>query len=266
MTICVSVRVPDGLVLGTDSMSILIRERSVVMTYRNARKLTQVGDLSIGLFVYGDGVDIGEKFVLDMVREFVEINTHSTVEDIAVNLSCYIAREYVREYEKEYTEVFYKPKLGLYLAGYSKGSKQAEEWEIIFPEDPTPKKVRQNEEFGVVWRGETTPFTRLYRGYDPDLLQFIKASEMPPQRIKQIEEENEFRTQILFNSMPLQDAVDFAAFVLRTTIGYKEFEIYRKGVPTCGGSLQVAAITPEGGYHWVQESQLHLKEDSDDWT
>ena len=266
MTICVSVRVPDGIVLGTDSMSAVMGNGNnpdgqygiVKTTYKNARKLAQIGDLPIGVFIYGQA-NIGQCSVYALIRDFSDRNVHSTVQGVAEGLSNF----FTNKYDELYSSSSHKPILGLYFAGYSKGSKLSEEWEIRFPRNPTLRKQRQDEDYGVEWRGITTPFMRLYRGYDPEILTFLQASGAEPQHVKKIEEGNEFSTLIAFNFMPLQDAVDFAAFVLRTTIRYNQFEI---GSSTCGGILQIAAITAESGFQWVQEPQLHLKEDSDDWT
>ena len=250
--------------LGTDSLSVVegIRsdgQRGVLKTYENARKLIPIGVLPIGVFVYGRA-NIGKQAVIDLVRDFSEINDHIVVQEVALGLARFISDAY----EKEYPISSYKQILGLYLAGYSKDSKEMEEWEIRLPEHSAPYKPRPNDGFGVEWRGVTTPFMRLYRGYDPELLTFLEASGAESQRVKQIEGGNDFSILIPFDFMPLQDAVDFAAFVLRTTIGYTQFEISETGVASCGGNLQIATITPEKGFQWVQEPQLHLKEDTDD--
>ena len=265
MTICVSVRVPDGIVLGTDSMSAVMGiqpdgQYGIVKTYKNARKLVQIANSPIGVFIYGQA-NIGKRSVYELIGEFDFDAKFNTVGKIATKLAKYIEGEYQREFSARIKEE--QPTLGLYLAGSSPESQPLEEWEIRFPRNPTLRKPRQDEDYGVEWRGITTPFMRLYRGYDPEVLTYLQASGAAPQQVKKIKEGNEFSTLIAFNFMPLQDAVDFAAFVLRTTIRYNQFEI---GNATCGGSLQIAAITAESGFQWVQEPRLHLKEDSDDWT
>jgi hypothetical protein len=53
MTIVASVKVRDGLALGTDSMTNIVSTtggaRNVLKTYSNARKLFQLGDWPIGV-------------------------------------------------------------------------------------------------------------------------------------------------------------------------------------------------------------------------
>lgn len=62
---------------------------------------------------------------------------------------------------------------------------------------------------------------------------------------------------IVFDGMPVQDAVNFAAFIVRTTIGMATFEA---GSPTCGGPLQVATIFQETGFEWVLEPAIAVFE------
>ena len=56
--------------------------------------------------------------------------------------------------------------------------------------------------------------------------------------------------------MPVQDAINFAVYVLRTTIGLANFEI---GPPSCGGPLQVAIILPETGFEWVENPRFYVE-------
>ena len=61
------------------------------------------------------------------------------------------------------------------------------------------------------------------------------------------------KTQLpLFAAMPLQDAVDYAVHLIRTTIDTMRFEPRFPGV---GGPIDVLLITP-GGTRWVQRKEL----------
>lgn len=262
MTICVSVRVPEGIVLGTDSMSTVTVKDSegvpyVVKSYPNARKLFQIGDLPIGVFTYGLA-RIGDRSLMELIYQFSAANQEESVPLVANGLAEFINQAYSSEFPPG-TE---QPTLGLYIAGYSKGSYSVHEREVIFPQQLVPKTVqRTGGENGVLWRGMEIPFYRLYIGCDPILLDSLSKDAVNAETINLVKEEKKHIMLIPFGNMHLQDAADFAAFVLRTTIGYNQFEI---GDTTCGGSLQVAAINPEKGFQWVQELQLHLKEDTGD--
>jgi hypothetical protein len=74
MTICASVKVRDGLVLATDSMTQIHGRGStgpigVIKTHGNARKLFQVAKLPMGVMSYGIG-NIGPRSIHSYMREF----------------------------------------------------------------------------------------------------------------------------------------------------------------------------------------------------
>ena len=76
MTICAIVKVRDGLVLGTDSMTQILAEiepgkRAIVKAYGNARKLFRIGKLPVGIVTFGIG-NIGSRSIQGLVREFNE--------------------------------------------------------------------------------------------------------------------------------------------------------------------------------------------------
>jgi hypothetical protein len=56
----------------------------------------------------------------------------------------------------------------------------------------------------------------------------------------------------LFPAMPLQDAVDYAVHLIRTTIDTMRFE---PRFPSVGGPIDVLVVTP-GGLRWVQRKEL----------
>lgn len=259
MTICVSVRVPEGIVLGTDSMStVTVKDTEgipyVVKSYPNARKLFQIGDLPIGVFTYGLA-RIGNRSLMELIHQFSAANQEQSVPLVANGLAEFINQAYSSEFPPEAVQ----PTLGLYIAGYSKGSYNVHEREVIFPQQLVSKTVqRTGGENGVLWRGMEIPFYRLYIGCDPILLDSLSKDAVNAETINLVKEEKKYTMLIPFGNMHLQDATDFAVFVLRTTIGYNQFEV---GLPICGGELQVAALSAVDGFQWIRESQLSITED-----
>lgn len=253
MTICASVKVRDGLVLGTDSKTqILGRDqrgnRVPVKSYSNARKLFHIGKLPIGVMTYGIG-NIGPRSIQGFVREFTSLHCHElSVEGVGKELFTFFAKAY----QEEFGDTPGAP-LGFFIAGYSPQQAFPEEWEFLLPRDDELCQVRPTDQFGASWRGTEVPFTRLYKGYDPRVVEGLRklgvAQELIDQAVKKYE------SPVAYDGMPLQDAIDFTAFILQTTIGLSTFEL---GVPSCGGPLQVAAILPEPAFHWIQEPTLAL--------
>ena len=262
MTICVSVKTQDGIVLGTDSMSTVTLYGSTGMdkTYSNARKLAQIGDLPVGVFIYGAG-NLGPRTVFSHILEYSKANRNleTTVQGIAEGLVEHILPEYER-----FADVSeYKPVLGLYVAGYSPDSTLPEEWEIEFSSSTTPYRTRDIYSFGASWRGIPFPFSRLFEGYDPRLVQALEAEGISRELLDNVFQNGQFAAQVIFDAMPLQDAINFAVYVLRTTIGFTSFEV---GRPSCGGQLQIAVISEDKQFQWVNEPQFRIPEDTNEWA
>jgi len=247
MTICASVKVRDGLVLATDSMSQIQGQDAatgaigVVKTYSNARKLFQAAKLPIGVMSHGIG-NIGNRSIQGFMREFSP--TADTVQEVAECLFEFIRSPYDSEFASLKPDQ--RPVLGFFVAGYSKSKPFAEEWEFLMPRDQGPKAVRPETVFGASWRGIDLPFTRLYKGFDPRIRQKLRNANLSDEKIKEILDG--FESAVVFDGMPVQDAINFAAYIVRVTIGLATFEA---GPPSCGGPLQVAAILPDSGFEWV---------------
>ena len=91
MTICASVKVRDGLVLGTDSMTqIMGRDQQgrvgPIKSYSNARKLYNIRGCPVGVMTYGIG-NLGPHSIQGLIREFCDTEFESTsVKSISENL------------------------------------------------------------------------------------------------------------------------------------------------------------------------------------
>lgn len=262
MTICVNVKTRDGIVLGTDSMSqVIISGRNeqgeefagVAKTYSHARKLFQIGKLPIGVTTFGAG-NIGTRTISGLVLEFGSSARSDQVKSLAEELFEFIGRFYSGAFGELPREK--QPVLGMYIGGYTGTSPLPEEWEFRLPIDESVLAVRPAENFGASWRGIDIPFTRLHFGYDPRLRQALMQLGIKDEVISRVLAG--FETPVAFDAMPIQDTINFAVYVLRTTIGFTTFEF---GPPACGGPLQIAAITKEIGFEWVRQPKLEIQED-----
>lgn len=150
-----------------------------------------------------------------------------------------------------------RPVLGFYIAGYSHGVAFPEEFEFVLPRDDAPFRARGLEEFGASWRGVDAPFTRLYKGFDPYVLpQRLAERGFQQADIEQFFDPEGLETQVIFEGMPVQDAINFATYILDTTIGWSTFAL---GVPVCARPLQVATILADKGFAWVAEPELRVQ-------
>ena len=251
MTICASVKVRDGLVLATDSMTQIwgqdeAGKRHPIKNYANARKLFQICELPIGIVTYGIG-NLGSRSIYGFLRDFSsDYSEADDVRSITENLYEFINQAYQEQFGAEGN----LPGLGFFIAGYSPNTAFPEEWEFVLPRDSESRQVRPLDQFGASWRGTNVPFTRLYKGFDPRVVQELEQREVSREVIEVIKQ---YESPVVYDGMPVQDAVNFAIFILQTTIGISTFEI---GSPSCGGPLQVATVLPEAGFKWIAEPSL----------
>jgi hypothetical protein len=252
MTIVACVKVRDGLALATDSMTQIWGSGQYLGSYENARKLFQVGMLPMGVMTYGLG-NLGQRSIESLMREFgATLAGQRSVNTVAKELFDFMKTKH-DEQAALLPEGQVLPAIGFYLAGYTRGQVFAEEREFELPKDEGTRAPREKEDFGAAWRGVHAPFFRLSKGYGPVVRERLVAAGITPEQFDQLVADLEINVQ--FGGMPFQDAVDYAMFILRTTIEYSKFVL---NLPPCGGPCQVAAITPEGGFEWLAKPTIRV--------
>lgn len=253
MSIIASVTVHDAIVIGADSQTTLVGstpdgQSNVMKTFQHAQKLHQIGNVGVG--AWGDG-NIGTRSVGSVIGEFSHDNkdlSSSPVEEVATELSGHLNRlaDSVRESGLPQTQ------LGAIVGGYSPDHELAETWEIRVPDDDDyPDRICAPSEFGANWHGVPSPFSRLAIGIDPGLEADLRAIAGNP-GVEWGQAIDGARFNFIFDGMPVQDAVDLTAFILRTTIGAARFEV---GSQSCGGPLWIAVITKRGGFKWIERPE-----------
>jgi len=248
MTICASVKVRDGLALGTDSMTQIWGQdaagnRSIVKTYSNARKLFRVGQLKLGIMTYGIG-NLGPRSIQGLVRDFDP--QALDVQGVTQELYQFFSTAY-----EDHFGASREAPLGFFVAGYSLNNPFAEQWEFLLPRDQEIRQVRPLDDFGGNWRGVEIPFTRLYHGFDPRMIGKLKQLGVQQEVIDQAI--MQWQSPVVYDAMPVQDAIHFVVFILQTTIGMATFEV---GAPSCGGPLQIAVVLPDKGFKWISRPSL----------
>lgn len=263
MSIVACVRVYDGIVIGSESMTQLWGQAAgqaqpnFLKAYSNARKLFQVGKLPIGLLTYGAG-NVGTRSIEGFVDQFSEgINdeqaAEKTVQQIATDFRDFFRTTYDNQFGQ--LQPNQKPAIGFYVAGYAHNEtdRNGADWEFIFPQAEVTKP--RASEFGASWRGVGVPFTRVYSGVDPRLFEIIRANGVQPEIIERIRQQagQALASPVAFDGMPVKDAIGYCEFILKTTVGVSTYEL---GVPSCGGPLQVALITRKDGFKWIMKPRL----------
>jgi len=202
---------------------------------------------------------IGESTIDGLMTEFIAHAGDEQPEDVdlfAAELGTFFTDRFaaaLNDAGEEWTEEGLWP-LGFLIAGYdSQGVGHLAEVLVPGPEMPSDTR-RTTLSGGVMWRGQTDVVRRLIFGVDWDQLgaQGIEVGEKLHEKMLQV------HYSLVF-PITVQDAVDFASFLIRTTIDMQRFSDGTLGapgsVPACGGPIQVLAVT-RSGVRWVSRNEL----------
>lgn len=259
MTVAIAVKVSEGLVLAADSALTVEGEvrtaegqthRGVLQIYSHATKLAQIRDWPVGTITWGVG-QIGKRTIESLVREFANSlpdKQDLDLRSLAENLYQFVEARYRRAFGNE------QPDLGLQVAGYSPTGFFPEQYLLTFPADASgpvtdarPDNPDGSPNFGANWYGLTDAIVRLHKGFEPRAMQALVSAGVSPEVAARI---HAFEYPILFEAMPLQDAIDFAAWIAEVVIGRFRFVA---GPALCVGPVDIAAITRHGGFQWIRQ-------------
>lgn len=231
MSLVVTVYVPSGIVMAADSRMTVLRseereeegqkmkvQQQIVLS-DNAYKVVALRTIGVGISVYDAGV-INNQPVDSHVHRFEE--EAITPKDNVV--SC--GEKFLSFFQTNYPNV----PIGFHVAGYRIENRASAPFVFVghTTKQQGVRRVNINDEskvqYGILRSGDIQVVNRL-----------IEKTQLP-----------------LFAAMPLQDAVDYAVHLIRTTIDTMRFEPRFPGV---GGPIDVLAVTPTE-MRWVQRKEL----------
>lgn len=268
MTLSVVALVPDGIVLASESLATLSSNLKVFcpkckkeISIGNincpnpecdnqiptslpashsvyANKLFQLKDRNIGITTAGSGFVTG-RTTESHIREFesIKLVERDTIEDIASKLGNYFLEQAKgffknKEYENLAKDIQF---ITFIIAGYDNVDVQKGD-------------VKIGKAFSVAV-GKTVKIDKIHeKGYSSSIRGDARVV------IKLMKKDPEIPiAEVPYNLLPLQDAIDYARFLIKTTIEYHRFATM---IPTCGGEIEVATITPQTGFEWINRKKL----------
>lgn len=270
MTICVSVRIPEGLILAADSVVSLEgtvttpqgQQTGILQTFDYANKITRIKDYPIGVMNWGIA-SISDRSIQSLIMEWehdypiLKENENFTVKQVADDLHTFIAERYGGAYPSGTK----RPLLGFFVGGYSQGQFFSDQYQCGFPNKPSWQEVRPNKKdgspsFGANWFGQIGAISRLVHGYDRQSVNELVKRGADKDIVEKWMDDHVSELPLIFDGMPIQDAIDFANYAVQLTIGLFRFAV---GPPLCGGNVDIAVITPFA-FQWAQRKQWTIKE------
>jgi hypothetical protein len=260
MTVAIVVKVSEGLALAADSALAVegdIRQpdgstqHGLLKVYNHASKLVQIGNWPLAVVTFGMG-QIGSRTIDSHLREFADLQSADqpdsqpdTVEQVARELHNFMA---VR-----HSATPHAGQLGLHVAGYPPKGFFPEQYLLTLPPAPEgaiqrvrPDRPDGSPDFGANWYGLTDAIIRLDKGIDPQAQSALTAAGVSA---AQLAVTNSWEYPVIFEAMPLQDAIDFADWLANVTIGRFRFVV---GPAMVVGPVDLAVITRHEGFTWIR--------------
>jgi len=250
MSLVITTYVPEGIVMASDSrQSITIEGKTpdgkslpkvdtvnsdnVYKTYllsrlnKNGKPIFEVGVQSFGQDLLG-GISTASHIKRFSEEKLTDEDDVSTIPKKLVEF---------------FRELFPSANTGFHVAGYKKEDKVSVPYvyychiakNIIERKNLKPDGKLA---YGATWSGQIDVLTGI-----------LQPSMLPGPEGKPV---TMGKPPIIWDAMPLQDAIDFSIFAIRTTIDAIRFQARPKNV---GGPIDVLVITPDGA-RWIQRKEL----------
>ncbi|MGK7871413.1 hypothetical protein [Falsiroseomonas sp. E2-1-a20] len=262
MTIIVSVKINDGIVMAADSAGTM----GSGQIYTHANKITNLckglplGAMSTG--AGGIGNESVETLLKDLRRRFAGCDPAYAdwrLDPASYTLEQVVGRLRTFLFEEKAAPCLEPINLQLRLCGYSAGRSLAEVWEVSMTgqDCPPPRQIMEETAFGVMWDGQYEALNRLILGLGFDIGRALVKHGLPAEQAGRLQEElvGDLYATLSVPAMPIQDAIDLARFLVETTIGFVRFAVFMP--KSVGGAVEIAAITKHEGFRWVQRKRFY---------
>ena len=273
MSLGVAIKGPEGIVLAADSRVTLEAQRAggaaLPVNFDNATKLlsfshplNEVGPHNyVGAVTYGMAV-IGLRTAHSYIPEFEQKVLAGKKKRLSIE-------EYSQELSKFYTERWEEsmPKdyagapMTLIVGGYDVDAAYGRVFLFQIHGNSKPTEQQPGDtNFGMTWGGQLDIASRLVHGFDPALASIVgKELNLDNKQVEKLlgNLRKQLQFPIPFQALPLQDCVDLAVFLIRTTMVAQRLGIGVRGV---GGPIDVAVITRTEGLRYIQQKVVHGEE------
>lgn len=264
MSLGIAFKGAEGIVLAADSRVTLTakiagQNLQIPATYDNATKLLKVaGQDYVGAVTYGLGA-LGQqepRTAHSYMPEFEEELTKAGVKRLSVgDFAKTVGDFFMRQWKSQMPKDYKGPDMAFLVGGYDPDEAHGHVFEFYIPTKPKP--VEQHaKEFGMVWGGQRDFTNRLIHGFDAKVPELVKEFlSLEDKQVAGLKDHltGKLQAPIPFAFLPLQDCVDVAVFLIRTTITIQNWTIGVRGV---GGAIDLATITRTEGFTAIQQKSI----------
>jgi hypothetical protein len=231
MSIIVSVKINDGIVMASDSATTFSTpDGKPGQIYEHANKIVNlVKGLPIGVMTCGSG-GIGNASVATLLKDLRqrlagEDEAHADWRLDPKNYTMEFVNARVNQFFSEKAnEADFKYFLLLRICGYSSGHLLPEVWQVVFDQGKCldPCCIQSEGDFGPRWDGEFEALNRMILGVGTITEPGAVALDVTPQQATETINKliPHMYEHLILPAAPIQDAIDLARFMVETTKGF----------------------------------------------
>lgn len=260
MTVCVAIKVHDCLVFAADS-AVTLRSPAFFNVYNHGYKVFNLyKGLPIVAMTAGMG-NFGAASISTLAKDLrIELTRGSkipldpnsyTIEEVANK-----ARDF---FSDKYRNVNPPPadphSFEFWIGGYSANEFLGEIWklEINNGKIKDPSQIADSAvENRICWGGQINVINRILLGVDPNLAADLISHGVSANDLAAIQ--NKHQTPLLESSMPVQDAIDLADFLVYAA---KRYSGFLPGATVVGGETDIATVTRHEGFKWIRRKHFY---------
>lgn len=259
MTVCVAIKVHDCIVFAADSASTLVSssengQSTVANIWEHGIKVFNLHrELPIVAMTAGLG-HLGPASISDLTKDLrsqlskdndTKLNTDDyTIEQVAIYAQ--------RFFTKKYNAIAPQPAspFEFWIGGYGSGGARGEIWKLSIQDGASKMEqvTKAEDNARLVWGGQVRAIYRLIKGFDP-VLWSVKE-----QREFLLKNGPLFETPLVQASMPVQDAINLADFLVDVT---KRYFAFLPGANIVGGETDIATVTKHEGFKWIKRKHYY---------
>ncbi|WP_176026439.1 hypothetical protein [Brucella intermedia] len=266
MTICVGIKVNDGVVFVADSATTILSENGNgnpfgVRVYNHADKVFNLyRGLPIVAMTCGLG-NFGHESIASISKEI-----RCSLMAGGINREKYDMKEvanfaysiFKQKYEPLSAELKASSSFEYIIAGFPSESNLAEVWKFVFSngETPEPMNIVASKDCDIVWAGQPEACVRLVLGISSQTEYVLRNTGLTDEQTEQLMNTivKASASPILTSSMPITDAIKLGEFLANTTANYVKF---LPGADSVGGDLDIATITKYEGFKWIKRKHFY---------
>ena len=270
MTVCVGIKVYDGLVFAADSATTLVGHApdgstGVLNVWQHGNKVFNLHKkLPIAAMTCGMG-HIGPASISTLTKDLRRLLTKDP--DWKLNEKKYTIEQVARHAHKFFADLYnaVDPKppnphsFEFWVGGIGSDGLRGEAWKIQI-ENGTIRDLMlvadQQHDVRVFWGGQTSVINRLLFGFDETLPEALAATGTEQDAINAFVEGLKANSEVplAHAAMPVQDAIAVADFLVETT---KRLFAFKPGADVVGGDTDIATVTKHEGFKWIRRKHYY---------